>query len=180
METVQDDHHDGTRCHSPNTNAQNPRRLVMRIIGTTVMLLAMLGAAFIIAAAQTPTNSIDQVQTAVAEAYKAKTLGTLDKKKLINGSLLVVIEHSLGEGKGQFVRRRFKTFAQLDSWLKKRETDEGAPFRQLMPLKKCAKGRCSYDFDGGILHNQLYLHDLYYSFRNGRLYVVKLHLLDGD
>jgi hypothetical protein len=91
-----------------------------------------------------------------------------------------VIEHSLGEGKGQFVRKSFKTFAQLDSWLKKRETDEGAPFRQLMPLKKCAKGRCSYNFDGGILHNQLYLHDLYYGFRNGRLYIVKLHLLDGD
>jgi len=150
----------------------------MRIIGTTAMLLVMLGTAFVFAAAQTPTNSIDQVQAALAEAYKTKTLGTLDKQKLINGSLLLVIEHSLSEG--QFVRKRFRTFAQLDGWLKKRQTDEGAPFRQLMPLKRCAKGRCSYNFDGGILHNQLYLHDLYYSFRNGRLYVVKLHLLDGD
>jgi len=144
------------------------------------MLLAMLGAAFAVATAQTPANSIDQIQAALAEAYKSKTLGTLDERKLINGSLLVVIEHSLGEGKGQFARKRFKTFAQLDGWLKKRETDEGAPFRQLMPLKKCAKVRCSYNFDGGILHNQLYLHDLYYSFGNGRLSVVKLHLLDGD
>jgi len=174
------DHNDSTHRHSPKTSTQNLRRLVKRIIGTNAMLLAILGAAFVIAAAQTPTNSIDQAQAAVAEAYKSKTLGTLDKQKLISGSLLVVIEHSLGGGKGQFVRKRFKTFAQLDGWLKKRETDEGAPFRQLMPLKKCAKGRCSYNFDGGILHNQLYLHDLYYSFRNGRLNVVKLHLLDGD
>jgi len=180
MGTVQDDHNYGTRWHSPKTSAQNSQRLLMRIIGTTAMLLAVLGAALVDAAAQTPTNSIDQVQATVAEAYKSKTLGTLDKQRLINGSVLVVIEHSLGEGKGQFARKRFKTFAQLDGWLKKRETDEGAPFRQLMPLKKCARGRCSYNFDGGILHNQLYLHDLYYSFRNGRLNVVKLHLLDGD
>ena len=130
--------------------------------------------------AQSQTNSIQQLQQSVAEAYKAKTLRLLDSKKLINGSLLVVIEHSLMEGKGQYVRRRFKTFAQLDEWLKKRETEEGAPFRQLMPLTKCARGRCRYGFDNGILHNQLYLHDLYYAFRNGQPYIVKLYLLDGD
>ena len=132
------------------------------------------------ALAQTQKNSIDQMQQSVAEAYKKKTMRTLDEKKLIQGSLLVVIEHSLIDGKGQYVRRRFKTFAQLDQWLKKQEREEGAPFRQVMPLKKCVKGRCAYNFDNGILHNQLYLHDLYYAFRSGRPYVVKLHLLDGD
>ena len=48
--------------------------------------------------AQSQKNSIDQLQQSVAEAYKAKTLRLLDSKKLINGSLLVVIEHSLAEG----------------------------------------------------------------------------------
>ena len=146
------------------------------------ILLAFLLALFVAssALAQSQKQSLDQLQQQVAEAYKNKTLRTLDSRKLINGSLLVVIEHSLAEGKGQYVRRRFKTFAQLDEWLKKRETEEGAPFRQLMPLTKCARGRCKYGFDNGILHNQLYLHDLYYGFQNGRLYIVKLYLLDGD
>src|SRR6185436_5548886 len=129
--------------------------------------------------AQTQKNSIDQLQQQVAEAYKTKTMRTLDEKKLLQGSLLVVIEHSLIEGKGQYVRRRFKTFAQLDDWLKKQEREEGAPFRQVMPLKKCSKGRCAYNFDNGILHNQLYLHDLYYRFRNGKPYLIRIDLLDG-
>jgi hypothetical protein len=150
---------------------------MMKTIGLA-FLLVLLGTCA--ARAQSQKNSIEQLQQSVAEAYKAKTLRTLDSKKLINGSLLVVIEHSLMEGKGQYVRRRFRTFAQLDEWLKQRETEEGAPFRQLMPLTKCAHGRCKYGFDNGILHNQLYLHDLYYAFRNRRPYIVKLYLLDGD
>jgi hypothetical protein len=149
----------------------------MRQISFTCLLILLLSAAGL---AQSQTNSIDQIQKQVADAYKGKTLSSLDSKKLIHGSLLVVIEHSLAEGKGQYVRRRFKNFAQIEVWLKKLETNEGAPFRQLMPLKKCMKGRCSYNFDGGILHNQLYLHDLYYAFRNGQPYIVKLYLLDGD
>ena len=141
------------------------------------MLLLLCASATV---AQSQKKSIEQIQAAVAEAYKAKTLGQLDGRRLVNGSLLVVIEHSLSEGKGQYVRRKFKTLGQLDAWLKQHERAEGAPFRQLMPLKKCAQGRCSYNFDGGILHNQLYLHDLYYGVRKGRPYILKLHLLDGD
>jgi hypothetical protein len=78
------------------------------------------------------------------------------------------------------MRRRFKTFAQFDAWLKKREREEGAPFRQVSEIVKCAKGHCAYNYDGGILHNQLYLHDIYYRFRNGRPYVIRIDLLDGD
>jgi len=130
--------------------------------------------------AQTQKNSIDQVQQSLAEAYKAKTMQTLDEKKLIQGSVLVEIVHSLMEGKGSLVRRRFKTFAQFDAWLKKREREEGAPFRQVSEVVKCAKGHCAYNYDNGILHNQLYLHDIYYRFRNGRPYIVRIDLLDGD
>lgn len=145
-----------------------------------VQLIILMVSVSALADAQSQKTAINQLQQSVAQTYKTKTMHTLDGKKLIQGSLLVLLEHSLIDGKGQYERRRFKTFAQLDEWLKKREREEGAPFRQLKPVKKCAKGHCSYDFDNGILHNQLYLHDLYYGFRNGRLYVVKLHLLDGD
>jgi hypothetical protein len=131
-------------------------------------------------AAQSQQTTIDQVQRTVAEAYKTKTMRTLDEKKLIQGSLLVKIVHSLMEGKGSIVRRRFKTFAQFDAWLKKREREEGAPFRQVSELVKCARGHCAYNYDNGILHNQLYLHDTYYRFRNGRPYIIRIDLLDGD
>jgi hypothetical protein len=132
------------------------------------------------ALAQTPKDSTDQLQKSVAEAYKTKTMRTLDENNLIQGSLLVEIVHSLMEGKGSLVRRRFRTFAQFDAWLKKREREEGAPFRQVSEIVKCAKGHCAYKYDNGILHNQLYLHDIYYRFRQGRPYIVRVALLDGD
>jgi len=132
------------------------------------------------ALAQSQKELVDQLQKSVADTYKAKTMGTLDEKKLIQGSVLVRIVHSLMEGKGSVVRRSFKTFAQFDAWLKKREREEGSPFRQVSELVKCAKGHCEYNYDNGILHNQLYLHDIYYRFRNGKPYIVRIDLLDGD
>jgi len=131
---------------------------------------------------QSPQKPGELAQT-VSDAYKEKKLADLDKKHLAAGTITVVIEHSLIEGKngnGLMKVRRFKNLAAIDKWLNSQQREDGSPFRQTKPLLKCAKGRCAYDFDGGILHNQLYLHDLYYSSRNGRLYITKLHLLDGD
>jgi len=143
-----------------------------------VLALILFAAAF--ALGQSPSASADELQKSVAEAYKSKTMKTLDSQKLIQGSLSVRIVHSLMEGKGSVVRRSFKTFAQLDAWLKKREREEGAPFRQVSEVVKCAKGHCAYNYDNGILHNQLYLHDIYYRFRNGKPYITRIDLLDGD
>jgi hypothetical protein len=148
-------------------------RLTSRII---LFLLLILCAT---TAGSQSANSVQELQKIVSKAYTAKNLAALDKK-LVSGSVLVEIVHSLMEGKGSVVRRRFKTFAQLDAWLKKRETEEGAPFRQVSELVKCAKGHCAYNYDNGILHNQLYLHDIYYRFRNGRPYIIRIDLLDGD
>jgi hypothetical protein len=145
-----------------------------------VLLVILIMSGSIVTFAQAGKDSTDELQKSVAEAYKAKTMRTLDEKKLIQGSLLVTIVHSLTEGKGSIVRRNFKTFAQFDAWLKQREREEGAPFRQVSEIVKCAKGHCAYNYDGGILHNQLYLHDIYYRFRQGRLYITRIDLLDGD
>ncbi len=146
----------------------------------------LLGIGFIIAIAvcvpvlgQSSTKQKpEELAQTVSEAYKAKSLADLDKKHLAASNVTLVIEHSLTEGK--ITTRRFKNLAAIDRWLTKQEREEGAPFRQTMPLLRCAKGRCSYNFDGGILHNNLYLHDIYYSARNGRLLITKIHLLDGD
>jgi hypothetical protein len=132
--------------------------------------------------AQSPQKPDELAQT-VSDAYKEKKLADLDKKHLAAGTITVVIEHSLIEGKngnGLMKVRRFKNLAAIDKWLNSQQREDGSPFRQTKPLLKCGKGRCAYDFDGGILHNQLYLHDLYYSSRDGRLFITKFHLLDGD
>ena len=142
-----------------------------------VLLLALFAAPL---AAQNQKTSIDQIEKSVAETYKAKTMSTLDQKQLIQGSFLVKIVHSLMEGKGSVVSRRFKTFAEFDGWLKKHQREEGAPFRQVSEIVECSRGHCEYNYDGGILHNQLYLHDIYYRFRSGRPYIVRIDLLDGD
>jgi len=143
-----------------------------------VFLLSLSMASTVLA--QTQKDSIDQLQKSVAETYKAKTMSTLDQKKLIQGSFVVRTVHSLMEGKGSVVSRRFKTFAQFDAWLKKHEREEGSPFRQVSEIVKCSRGHCEYNYDGGILHNQLYLHDIYYRFRKGRPYITRIDLLDGD
>ena len=130
--------------------------------------------------AQTEKERVAALQASVADAYKTKTMAKLDEQKLVQGSVVLRIVHSLMEGKGSVVRRNFKTLAQLDEWLKKREREEGAPFRQVSEVVKCSRGHCEYNYDNGILHNQLYLHDIYYRFRNGRPYIVRIDLLDGD
>ena len=154
----------------------------MRKLTFVGLLLAGLSWPALNAEAQSPTKPDELAQT-VSNAYKEKTLANLDAKHLAAGTITLVIEHSLVEGKngnGLMKVKRFKNLAAVDKWLTSQEREEGAPFRQVMPLLKCNRGRCAYNFDGGILHNQLYLHDLYYTSRNGRLYITKLHLLDGD
>lgn len=149
-------------------------------------LIGLLLICFAWSAALGQTKSRQKPQElaqTVSDAYTARTLAELDAKHLAAGTITLVIEHSLMEGKngnGLMKARRFRNLAAIDKWLNSQQREDGSPFSAIKPLLKCNKGRCAYDFDGGILHNQLYLHDLYYSSRNGRLYITKLHLLDGD
>lgn len=154
----------------------------MRKLAFPGLLLICIAGSAIIGQSQARQKPNELAQT-VSDAYKAKTLADLDKKHLAAGTITVVIEHSLIEGKngnGLMKVRQFKSLAAVDKWLNSQQREDGSPFRATKPLLKCGKGRCAYDFDGGILHNQLYLHDLFYSSRNGRLSISKLHLLDGD
>ena len=152
----------------------------MKRITASVCLILLMASHASIALSQAQKNPIQQLERSFSEAYRTKTLSTLDRRNSVTGAVTVVIEHSLGEGKDQFETKRFRSFAKIDEWLKKREREDGSPFRQTMPLIRCARGRCRYNFDGGILHNQLYLHDFSYSVRNGRAYITRIHLLDGD
>jgi hypothetical protein len=125
-------------------------------------------------------DALENLDKELSEAYVTKALGKLDASRPPRLKTRVVIEHSLLEGKGQFVSRTFRTFEQIERWLRSKEGEDGTPFREARPLLRCRRGVCDYDFDGGILHNHLYLRRFSYAYRNGRPYIKTLYLLDGD
>ena len=130
--------------------------------------------------AQSPANkkTIERLEGALGEAFMEKSLGRLDAGRPLLGRVKIVIEHSLGEN--EFVVKYFKTFAQAERWLKSQEREDGTPIRETRPLIRCRKGLCTYDYEGGILHNHLYLKKIAYGYRQGRPYIKTLYFLDGD
>jgi Barrel-sandwich domain of CusB or HlyD membrane-fusion len=126
-------------------------------------------------------QSIGDLVKAIAKAYETKTLGTLDAQKPYSGRVRIVIEHSLAgdNDKGRFVIRSFASLAKAEAWLKSREHAE-MPGRATKPFVRCAKGVCTYNFDGGIVHNTLYLKKITYGSRSGCPYIKTIYLLDGD
>lgn len=127
-------------------------------------------------------SPIEQLMKALDEAYNARAMGRLDARRPYFREVRLVIEHSLGgvgDGVG-FESRRFRTLAQAERWLKSREREDGTPRRETRPLLQCESGICEYDFNGGILHNHLYLQKISYGYRNGRPYIKTIYLLDGD
>jgi hypothetical protein len=126
-------------------------------------------------------ETIEQLVKAFADTYETKTLGSFDAGKPYVGRVRIVIEHSLADDKAKdrFVTRWFTSLARAEAWLKSREHEE-MPGRSTKPLVKCAKGVCTYNFDDGILHNNLYLKKITYGFRRGCPYIKTIYLLDGD
>jgi hypothetical protein len=128
-----------------------------------------------------PASTIEQLVKTLAEAYAARTLGQLDSESFVFGKVAIVIEHSLADdnAKGRFVTKAFKTFGEAEQWLRSRERDE-QPGREIRPFRRCSRGLCTFDLEGGITHNRLYLQKVGYGYRKGRPYIKKIYLLDGD
>jgi hypothetical protein len=127
-------------------------------------------------------TTIEELVASVGEAFTSKTLAKLDAEHPYLGRVRIVLENSLAEdgAKDQFEVKTFKTLAGADNWTKSSERGEDGPSRIIMTLKRCSKGICTYDFDGGIQHNALYIKKITYGFRNGRPYIKTIYLLDGD
>ena len=126
-------------------------------------------------------QTVEELVKTVAESFEAKTLRSLDSDRPYVGKVRIVIEHSLADDndKDRFLIKRFTSLARFEAWLKSREIEE-LPGRESRPLERCAKGVCTYNFDGGILHNHLYLQKITYGIRNGCPYLKTIYLLDGD
>jgi hypothetical protein len=152
--------------------------------------LVCLVSTAIVAQAETPTppkpGTIAALIDKVEIGFGNRQLADLDGQHLFRGRIRFVIEHSLVDDTdpGHFEIRNFRTFAAAQRWLQSRETPNEeyppVPFPSLRPLLHCRRGVCTYDLDGGIDHNHLYLTKIFYGRRNGQAFLKTIYLLDGD
>lgn len=121
------------------------------------------------------TQTIEQLANAVADAFTAGTLGTLDAGRPYVGTVRVVIQNLVDAE-----RKNFRTLAAFERWLKSRETQDGPitnPRRNMGALRQCRKGICTFE-DAGGLHNMLYVQKITYGMRKGRPYIKAIHLVN--
>ena len=123
--------------------------------------------------------TIEKLQNAFSIAYTSDTLGTLDTKRQYRGKVRIVIEYPEADPKAIYESKAFKTFGGVGRWLKSKERGDGTPFRVTRPLVGCKRGHCTYDFDGGIDHNHLYIDKITYGYKNGRAFIRTVFLLAG-
>lgn len=147
-----------------------------------IFALLILLCASLTAAAQSQKKQIERIAVQIAEAYKSKNLGSLDKSKLIRGSVQIVVGYvSLDEKEVPDTVRRFRSFRTLERWLDNRVTKGiDNPGRYVREFTGCSRGSCSFDDDRGSLHNQLYLFDISYGYRKGRFFIKSINVWNGD
>jgi hypothetical protein len=150
----------------------------MKQLAATVALLVSLLSVPAQAQSRCRKETLGQFNKRLAEAYKTKTLATLDAEHPYAKKVKLVIEHSLDED--SFEIKYATLFEDVEEWLKNREREDGTPFRAVVERVSCRKAFCTYDFDGGIDHNHLYLQKVSYGYRNGCPYIKTIYLYDGD
>ena len=115
-----------------------------------IMIALILSTFSLSAQAQTSSGiaTIEKLENAFSIAYTSDNLSTLDTKRQYRGKVRIVIEYPDADLKD--LSKVFKTFERVGRWLKSMERQDGIPFRVTRPLIGCKRGRCTYDFDGGI------------------------------
>lgn len=154
----------------------------MRKLAVAFSLIILTIALPAQAQSQAGKKGIEPLVDSLGVAFMAKKLGSFDAKRPYLGKVKIVIEHSLAgdTDKDRFESREFRTLKRAEQWLDSREGEDGTPFRESRDLLSCRRGLCTFDLDGGIGHNHLYLKKITYAYRNGRPYIKMIYLLDGD
>jgi len=138
------------------------------------VFLILVSAMTVAAQTRSSKNQIARLAQKIAET---DDLGRLDRLGLIRGSVRIVIQHSIAEP--EFEIKRFRSFKAAERWLDSREID-GFPMRMSMSFKGCGKSVCTFESEGGILHNRLYTKKVIFGYRKNRPYVKAVQFLDGD
>jgi hypothetical protein len=154
----------------------------MKHVSVALSLIILISSSSAHAQTSSQQKTIKEIVTTFAEAYSAKSLGRLDADHPYAAKVKIIIEHSISEDADNngYAVKRFATLKNAEQWLKSREREDGSPFRAVKPLVQCTSGLCTYDFDGGILHNHLYLKKISYGYLNKRPFIKTIYLYDGD
>ncbi len=129
--------------------------------------------------AQNPPQALEAFEAAFATR-------ALDSFKAENpGPVRVVIRHALKEGPAGVERRGFKSFKDLESFLRSREVgDPGRgedllPRRIVPPRRSAGTGLIAYELQG-IAHNTLYLSRVLFLPSPQGLRIREIEFYDGD
>ncbi len=145
-----------------------------------VLSIVAVSCVIVNAQSHSKNNSVARVAVEITKAFSSGSLKKLDSKRLLIGDLNLTIENSSGDiGSKEFEYKAFRSFAGLGKWLKKKEYQDGLPFRVDWPLTGCRNGHCTFFQDGGILHNHVYMTGVDFGYRNGRLYIRSVRLIYG-
>jgi hypothetical protein len=150
----------------------------MKQLAITAAFFVLLASSTSYAQSAHKKQTIEQLVNKVAVAYMSKTLAELDAAHPYVGKVKIIIEHSLDEDSYEVKLSQKLEYAE--EWMKNREREDGTPFREARDLLGCRRGVCTFNLDGGISHNHLYLKKVYYGYRKGAPYIKTLYLLDGD
>jgi len=125
-----------------------------------------------------PTNpvtakkgTIEYLAQTIAAAFESGTMSSLDAGKPYLKTVEIVIEDSLSDDKSS---KTYKTLKAVEQAFRGND-NEGNYFSH--QFQSCAKGVCS--FEGGLLHNTLFLHKITYTVVKGRSYIKAIHFIAG-
>lgn len=155
---------------------QNLKNYILILLGLGFFLLLFVYLSFY--RVDCHTKNIQRFTKDFMTAYQNRNLFQLDSKYSVGEKIKVIIEHSILEEEN-LEHGSFKSFKNLESWFDEREED-GLPNRNTRTLLDCELGKCEFDFDGGILHNNLYLHKIEYEESEACYNIKTIYFLDGD
>lgn len=116
-------------------------------------------------------GTIEHLAQTLAAAFESGTMSSLDAEKPYLKTVKLVFEDSLSDGK---TSTTYKTLQAAEQAFRgKNETGNFASHQ----FQNCANGVCS--FEGGVVHNTLFLHKITYTVVKGRPYIKAIHFITG-
>ena len=155
---------------------KSPEKLAP-VLWQALIFAAILLAATSVQAQTCKAKTPEYLADLVVKSFQAHDLHKLDTLGLTHGQIALRITHTLLEG--QFKTTRMSGLAGFERWVKAYRGAQDAPlFFNALPLQSCAKGLCT--FEGGTLHNQLYIFNFRYQPVNGCPKLTAIEFWDGD
>ena len=135
----------------------------------TIVILTFASIGF----SQGKPEPVQSLAARVANAFKAKKLGTLDGGNYYSGRVKIVVEHSLED---KSVTKSFSSMKLAGNWLFRGRRQVGVNAGN---VQRCSNGTCTFTING-MLHNNLYIKKVTYAYASGRPVVKAVYFVDGD